>query len=313
MDKPIHYVGISGSSLPVERFDLGHGVWIYRTFAHFMSPYMMAFAPAREGQHHPPPWRPAEGGFSFDITMELRIGEGSKPGGLNVTETAAWIVAVLRLGFAPHLMAPVTINMPFSEAAGSKIQPKITPLEIEPRSVPKIVERHEEIPLAQLEWLKGIWHSSAELARAHPKLMTALLAWDACRMRAPVSQSLLTVWGALEQLFAPSSGELRYRVASNIATYLEPRGHQRLETYKQILKLYDARSVAAHTTKEVDRTVLIRSWIILRNAVVKMINEHRVPSQSDFEHLLFADVSPVEDDAVCWSGRPNAGSSTEVG
>ncbi len=262
-----------------------------RTYAHLMSPCLMAFASAQEGKPHPAPWRAARGGLSFDITIELRIDDGRKPGGFDAVETASWIVALLRLGFAPYLTAPVTIDMPFSDAAQSGVEPTITPLEIQDRNFFRSEERSDEIPLGELDWLKATWHSSAELAQAHPQLLTAVLAWDSCRVRTRISQLVLTIWGALEHLFAPSSGELRHRVAANIAAYLEPRGPERLVTYKQIMKLYNARSAAAHTTKEIDRSVMIESWVILRNALVKMISEHQVPSQSDFEHLLYADVS----------------------
>ena len=313
MDTAVHHVGISGGTLPVEHVDLGHGVWMYRTYAHFMSACLMAFAPAQQGKPHPGPWRAANGGFSFDITIELRIGDGRKPGSFNVVETATWIVALLRLGFAPYLTAPVTINMPFSEAARREVEPTITPLEIQDRNFFKSDERSEEIPLGKLEWLKATWHSSAELARANPQLLTAVLACDSRRVRTRISQSVLTIWGALEQLFAPSSGELRHRVAANIAAYLEPRGPRRLATYKQVMKLYNARSAAAHTTKEVDQNLMLESWVILRNALIKMISEHQVPSQSDFEHLLYADISPVVAEAVSWGSRSKSKAATDVG
>lgn len=256
-----------------------------------MSPCIMAFAPAEQGKPHPGPWRAARGGFSFDITIELRIRDGEKPGGFNEVDTAAWIVALLRLGIAPYLTAPVTIDVPFSEAAQSRIEPTIQPMEVQSGIFFKPEGRGEEIPFEELDWLKTTWHSSAELARRHPPLLTAVMAWDSCRTRTRVSQSLLTLWGALEQLFAPSAGELRHRVAANIAAFLEARGPQRLTTYKQILKLYNARSAAAHTAKDIDRSVMVESWSILRNALIKMISEQKVPSQSDFEHLLYADVS----------------------
>lgn len=303
MRAAVHYVGISGGTLPVEQFDLGYGVEMHRTYAHLMSPCLMAFAPAEEGKPHPGPWRAAKGGFSFDITIELRIGDGPKPGGLSDVETASWIVALLRLGYAPYLQAPVTIDIPFSQAARSEVAPTISPLETEERSFHKGAERNEEIPLKDLEWLKAAWHVSAELAHANPTLRTALLAYDSCRVRTRVSQSVLTIWGALEQLFAPSAGELRHRVAANIAAYLEPRGPDRLATYKHVLKLYNMRSVAAHTTKEIDIDVIAGSWVILRNALVKMLGEQHVPTQSDFEHLLYADISPADENAISWGGR----------
>jgi hypothetical protein len=300
MDTGVHYVGISGATLPIEEFDLGHGVWIRRTYAHFFSPCLMAFASAPHGKPNPGPWRAASGGFSFDITIELRISDRCKPGNFNVIETAAWIVALLRLGFAPYLSAPVTIDMPFSEAAQSEVVPTIKPLEVQEGNFYRSDERSQEIPLDELDWLKATWHSSAELAQTNPQLLTAVLACDSCRVRSRVSQSMITIWGALEQLFVPSSGELRHRVAANMAAYLEPRGPERLATYKQVMKLYNARSAAAHSTKEVDRSVMLDSWVILRNALIKMISEHHVPSQSDFEHLLYADVSPISDDAISW-------------
>ncbi len=306
MEGAVHYVGISGGTLPVEQFDLGHGVSMHRTYAHLMSPCLMAFAPAEAGKPHPGPWRAANGGFSFDITIELRIGDGEKPDGFNDTETAAWILALLRLGYAPYLTAPVAIDMPFSQAVRSEVAPTITPLETQARNFFKSAERPEEIPLHELEWLKTAWHPAAELARANPQLLTALQAFDSSRVRTRISQSVLTIWGALEQLFAPSAGELRHRVAANIAAYLAPRGPERLATYKHVLKLYNARSAAAHTAKDLDRGVMLESWVILRNALVKMITEQRVPSQTDFEHLLYADVSPVDDGAISWGGRSKA-------
>jgi hypothetical protein len=104
----------------------------------------------------------------------------------------------------------------------------------------------------------------------------------------------------LEQLFAPSVGELRHRVAANLAAYLEPRGPKRLATYKRVLKLYNERSAAAHTASEIDAQALVASWVLLRNALMKMILTDHVPSQADFEQILFADSSIAEPTAVSW-------------
>ena len=52
--------GLSGASLTVDRYDLGSGIVISRTFAHLMAPFVMAFAPAEPGKPHPAPWRAAK-------------------------------------------------------------------------------------------------------------------------------------------------------------------------------------------------------------------------------------------------------------
>ncbi len=98
---------------------------------------------------------------------------------------------------------------------------------------------------------------------------------------------MLAPWGGLEQLFAPSAGELRFRVAALLASYLQEPGASRLELYKQVLKLYNERSVAAHTAQEVETGPLVETYVIMRNALVRMIDEGSVPTQSDLESRLF--------------------------
>lgn len=65
------HAGLSGLELEDESFDLGDGLRLSKTYAHLMSPFLMAFAPAPPGGHHPAPWRAASGGFSFDVNAEL--------------------------------------------------------------------------------------------------------------------------------------------------------------------------------------------------------------------------------------------------
>lgn len=101
------------------------------------------------------------------------------------------------------------------------------------------------------------------------------------------SSSLLVVWGALEQLFAPSTAELRYRVASNIEAYLNPPGEKRLQTYREILDLYNHRFTAAHTAKDVDLSALLGSYVLMRNALVRMVDEQHIPDQKELEQTIF--------------------------
>lgn len=299
------YAGLSGLTLPVESFDLGHGVSLRKTYAHLTSPCMMAFSPPlKEGGYHPPPWRAARGGFAYDITVELRVPNQSLPGGFEPKETLWWILALLRIGYAPSIAAPVTIDMPFADAPTSALEPTITPFEVE-TPLFGVVEERSEIELGHLSWLQESWVRAANLASRHPKLLTAIKACDGCRVRARTSTSLLAAWGAIEQLFAPSTGELRFRVAANLATYLEPRGPKRLATYKLILSLYDHRSAAAHTVVESDRDAMLDSWILLRNALMKMISEDKVPTRDDFERAIFVGDGDTPG-AISWGARRDA-------
>lgn len=49
---------------------------------------------------------------------------------------------------------------------------------------------------------------------------------------------------------------------------------------------------------------LVESWVLLRNALAKVIAANRVPQQEDFEFLLFEDLSIAEADSLSWSGKP---------
>src|SRR6266478_1539133 len=65
--------GLANCMLVPERFELGEGITISQTYAHFMAPFLMAFAPAAPGKPHPAPWKPAKGGLAIDITAELFV------------------------------------------------------------------------------------------------------------------------------------------------------------------------------------------------------------------------------------------------
>lgn len=298
----LNYIGISGAMLPQERFDLGHGLILSRTYAHLMSPYIMAFAPARPDAAHPGPWRAASGGFGYDVTIQLEVRRSDLPAELTVAQAAWWVVALLRIAHAPYVFAPVAIDVPFDQATICAQEPTIVPLEIEKSHLRRPADRSEALELSWLAWLAANWMEVVEMMTAYPKALAAFEAFDSCRIQYRGSVQMLMIWGALEQLFAPSTGELRFRVAANLASYLEPRGPKRQRTFKKILKLYNERSAAAHTTAEIEKAHVLKSWVLLRNALMRMINERKVPGLDDFEHLLFVDASSPAPDALSWGG-----------
>jgi hypothetical protein len=117
----------------------------------------MAFAPALEGKPHPSPWRAAKGGFAYDITIELKVPNEQILAGLNAEEAMRWVMALLRLSYAPYLTAPVTIDMPFADAAHSKIEPTITPFEVEPRFFVKPEDSLSNRKIDQESWSSITW------------------------------------------------------------------------------------------------------------------------------------------------------------
>lgn len=288
MGSNFSYAGLSRVTLPAD-FDLGCGVVLRPTFAHLFSPFMMAFSPAEKGKPHPAPWRAASGGAGFDITAELCVPNDDKlPSGLTQKDTIVWIVALIRLAYFPYLTVPVISDCSFSEAATSVDEPKLKPFEVQQRFLmPAEEKKYVEMSLGELEWPRDTWAKSADLWVRNPKFKTALIAFDSCAVEGKTSASLLAIWGALEQLFSPSSAELKFRISSYLAAYLEPPGKSRLDLYRSTKKLYDERSLAAHTAAAFDISAFLGSFVLARNALIKIVNENRVPTQNDLEELLF--------------------------
>jgi len=100
------------------------------------------------------------------------------------------------------------------------------------------------------------------------------------------------VWGALERLFSTNAAELKYRVCTNIAAFLEPPGNERYLMFKQLTKLYDDRSAAAHGSSMKSETAYIDSFHIASRAILRMIELGQVPTKENLEHELLSPSLP---------------------
>lgn len=284
------YAGISGVHLGVESFDLGEGVSLARTYAHLISPFIVAFAPPPGPKEpHPAPWSKAEGGRGIDVHVQLSVPADHSLGGrADATDAVWWLAALLRIAQAPNLSVPILSSHPFADVPGTKEEVRLRSIEVTPRILRRAAGEITTIDGETLEWVRGRWGPAGRLLHSHGAFGSAFRAFDAATVAGKTSSSLLTLWGALEQLF----GFGRYRVASAIAAYLEPPGQERLATYRHVLKLYDARSAAAHTARDAEMEPLIATYGLMRDALVRMVDEGRVPTQADLEELLFGVADP---------------------
>lgn len=288
------YGGVSGVRLAAGSFDLGEKVEIRQPYAHLFSANMMAFARPAPGHPHPAPWRAAKGGFGYDIEAEIRSPSQTSLGqSFDAKETIWWIAALLRMARFPYLSIPVISNRSFGEISQSNLEPTLTPFETEGRIFGPADGGVTVLDGEHLEWVRDKWVTAGKLLNQNPKFYSVLKAFDSATLRGRASSSLLALWGGLEQIFAPSPGELRFRVAALMASYLEAHGAKRLSLYKDILKLYNERCVAAHTAQEVETGPLVQTYVIMRNVLIKMIDTNKVPTQADLETLLLDEDSLV--------------------
>jgi hypothetical protein len=289
MGTPELFVGISGVGCEVDSFDLGSGVSLRTTYAHLMAPFMMAFArPEKPGKHHPTPWAAVSGGLAFDISVELTIPSdltSSLP--CENTTVAWWIVALLRLRTGSRLRASVLSNYPLTKDAACSKDLHIQPLEVAPYQLMLDPEAKAQISVRDLEWTRDNWLSSLGLLEDSPKFSILVESLNQAAFNHRTQLALLMLWTGLEEVFSPSKTELRYRISSLIASYLEPPGQSRLTRQKAVAKLYDSRSDAAHGRGNTTVEPLWETYYLAREAVLKIIEEKHAPSATELEERMF--------------------------
>jgi len=288
-DGDIH-AGLSGLELEEEFFDLGDGITLRKTYAHLMAPFMVAFKPAPPGGHHPAPWKAASGGFSFDVNAELLIPShieeqyGSKIG------IARTLVFLLRLGVNPATTLPVFSNYPFASLPEiPDSQSTLFPFEVQSRHFPLGVVGGKA-NVEALAWVTDRWQTVHRLTSESTEFSLAVEAIDMGQFVQNTALTMVSLWGALEALFSPTTFELKFRVSSLIAAYLEAPGVERAKCQREVAKLYDKRSAAAHGKPKHKAEDLLGTFNLLRRVLMQIIDRKKVPSKNDLEGMLFGSV-----------------------
>ena len=282
------YAGIAGVRMSEELFELGHGLVLTRTFAHFMAPFLMAFAPAEKGKPHPGPWSAVSDGIAFDIHVQLYVPASfDQANFFDRLNTVWWITALLRLRGAFRSHVPVIADRSFADIPANWNDARMLPVEVLPRHL-AAESALAELSNDDLQWLKEVWLPGGRLMDNSATFNDAFQALDGAGGMPTPAVALLAVWGALEHLFSPAKQELRFRVSANIAAYLEPPGTGRLNLHQKIMKLYDARSVVAHGTKLRTPDAWSQTCALANRVLMKMLANGSAPSKDDLEGELFA-------------------------
>jgi len=280
------YAGMSGFSLIPDRFELGNGVVISRTYAHLMAPFLMAFAPAPPGKAPPAPWSAVKGGLGFDIGAQLHIPLAYQPQYLDRLNTIWWLTALLRLKVNTHVFVPIVTSQKFEDIPTSKQQPELWPMEVHiARLWPDQVQA-PRVDVPDLNWLSGIWESASRLL-LHSGFSVAFQAVDGSVWNRSAALATVAVWGALERLMSGPTQELSFRVSANIASFLEHSGRERYECFKQVRGLYSERSRAAHGDHDSAVEPYEKSYMIARRVLLRIIENGRVPDKQELEAALF--------------------------
>ncbi|MBX9652038.1 hypothetical protein K2Y11_00320 [bacterium] len=279
--------GLSGPRLSADAFDFGCGISISRTYSHLMAPFIMAFtAPGRNG-FHPGPWRAAKGGFSFDIHAQIYVPKDFQPSEwFDRLNTVWWFVALLRFRATPFALVPVVANAPFTIPNDDMSEVHFWPIEVAPRYLIVGENGSNEITVDDLEWIKRYWWQAGKLMNRSHEFNLLFRARDQCMFMQDSNLALVSLWGALEGIFSPARTELRFRVSANIAAFMEPPGRARMDLQKQVAKLYDARSQAAHGAPNIPDEAFRESNSLTKQVLTKMIESNNTPNREELDAAL---------------------------
>lgn len=282
------YLGLSGAHFEVDEFDFGNGIYLRKTYAFVFAPYLVAFKkPLKPGDPSPGPWKTVSGGQSKYIYYELHIPiEFDLSEWFDRLNTAWWLLSLLRLKGSTFLMGPVISNYSFSAIGELDLNANFLTVEFNNDQLPIDDDIKKVITLDDLNWVKSFWQSSGMLLKNNENFSDAYRAIDRCIHENRPSLAMVTIWGALERLFADFKQELNYRVSLNIASFLEPIGDTRHILFKQVKKLYESRSKAAHGRANEDYNDYKNSYSLLKRSIIKMIEENHVPTVADIENLI---------------------------
>ncbi|PZQ76401.1 HEPN domain-containing protein [Sphingomonas sp.] len=286
------FAGLSGLELEHDSYDLGEGVTIRKTYGHLMAPFTMAFKrPAAYDEPHPGPWKSLGGGFAFDIESEIQIPASVESGKHSQMDIGKAMLFLLRLGVHPGIQLPVFANAPFSAMADlPERRTWLRPFDFFPRFFPLDID-FETFGKSHAEYVRDRWKTVLRLRRADAAFALAADAIDQGQFVQNTALTLVSLWGALEALFSPSTSELKFRVSSMIAAYLEPPGANRLALQRSVAKLYDKRSAAAHGKPSHDNDHLLETFNLLQRVLLQIIDRGAVPGKDELEQELFGATS----------------------
>ena len=281
--------GLAGVKLEPAEFALGSGIRISQTYAHLMAPFMMAYSPAEPGRPHPAPWSAVGGGgLSFDIFVQLEVPASALLGlELDPQFIAWWITGMLRLRLGPAFIVPVIGEQSFADAKINHGHAKFFPIETPTHVLTLDPNARRSITEVDLAWTSKYWLSASRLYHDNDAFRLLFEAVDQCMFARHRNLALVWLWAGLESVFSPDKAELKYRISSAIASYLEYPGIPRMNAQKAIAKLYDSRSAAAHGREDKKSDSLQDTYTVARKSLLKMIESNRVPTHVELEAKLF--------------------------
>jgi len=229
-------------------------------------------------------------GWSFDVRTQLEIPGTYTHKTMSHFGLAQTITGLIRFWANPEVLLAVVSRYPLTELAARPAPTKreliAMAVETRPRHFALQLTDPSKV-LEAMSWVAEHWEVAADLRCSSAEFGFAMSACEEGQFISNTALTMVSLWGALEALFSPSTSELRFRVSAVIAAYLEPPGSQRLAMQQRVAKLYDKRSAAAHGRPSHQGDDLLATYELLRKVLIRIIEQRKVPSREELEARLF--------------------------
>ena len=224
----------------------------------------------------------------FNISSELFI-----PRTINdvlgpSNEVASLIASLLRLAVDPQATLVAYSDTPISEYRETEFpNGTLVPAENQTRYLNFHVKSGRDDQAYWIRWVQEHWVATYRLASDNSGLRFAIDALDQIRFVPSSALALVSIISAMEAIFNPATTELKFRVSSLVASYLEPPGDARLELKSFVSKLYDKRSKAAHGKPKHAKEDVAAAANLLARILMKIVENESVPTKQLLENRLF--------------------------
>lgn len=149
--------------------------------------------------------------------------------------------------------------------------------------------RTDGVTSEDAEWIRNHYASFNQLAADSESFRFALESATDWRYATDRRSAVARLWAGIEAVFGVSS-ELVYRISLLSASLTTPRGPQRRDRFIEVKKLYGLRSRIVHGDKvsqERQREALNKSYHLLRDLLLLIIERGRMLSQDDLDEAVF--------------------------
>lgn len=265
------YAALTGATLDVDVFELGHGVVLSGTAVHLPAESVLSLAPSVPDVNHAALEALARGGPGLDLAGQLYIPADLRPQrGLDRVNTVWWITTLLRLKCTPAVRVPLLSSEPFAAEPAARERAEHWPVETERRGLPFEPGVEPRIRAEDLRWIEAHWFHAGRLIR-RPPFNRAMKQLDRAYLMTDAAVALLTLWEGMEALLGTPVREL----PESVAAFLEPPGEARRELAERLHRMPEEPAPA--------EDVLVESYGIVKRVLLKVIEEERVPTREEIE------------------------------